>query len=149
MKSRCRMHRARRSSCRARSMQHGSLRPNGGRAPAMGRRWMVTAPHALAAQAGAAVLADGGTAADASVAVAAALSVVYPHMTGIGGDLFALYYDARSGAVAAFNGSGAAGAMANSDFYASRRLDAIPERGAAAVLTVPGAVDSWFALHER
>jgi gamma-glutamyltranspeptidase len=110
---------------------------------------MVTAPHALAAQAGARVLGDGGSAADAAVAVGATLSVVYPHMTGIGGDFFALYYDARSGEVSAYNGSGRAAALATKEFYASRGLAAIPERGGPAALTVPGAVDAWFALLER
>jgi gamma-glutamyltranspeptidase/glutathione hydrolase len=126
-----------------------SLEPHGGRPPAMGRQWMVSAPNALAAQAGASILADGGTAADAAVAVAAALSVVYPHMTGIGGDLFALYYDAQAGDVTAFNGSGAAAALANPEFYTSQGCDAIPERGGVAALTVPGAVDAWFALQQR
>ena len=110
---------------------------------------MVTSPHALATQAGAAVLAEGGTAADAAIAVAASLSVVYPHMTGIGGDLFLLYYDARSGGLEAFNGSGAAAGLATTGYYTSRGLRAIPQRGGAAAVTVPGAVDAWFALHER
>jgi gamma-glutamyltranspeptidase len=70
-------------------------------------------------------------------------------MTGIGGDAFVLYYGARSNDVVAYNGSGAAAAMATRDYYASRVLGAIPERGGASALTVPGAVDTWFALHER
>lgn len=110
---------------------------------------MATAPHALAAQAGATILGGGGNAADAAIAMASTLSVVYPHMTGVGGDAFVLYYDACSNDVAVYNGSGAAAAMATRDFYTSRGLSAIPERGGAAALTVPGAIDTWFALHER
>ena len=115
----------------------------------MGTRWAVTSPHALATSAGASVLADGGTAADAAVAVGSTLSVVYPHMTGIGGDLFALYVDASSGEIAGFDGSGGAAALATLDYYARAGCDAIPQRGAGAAITVPGAVDAWFALHER
>jgi gamma-glutamyltranspeptidase len=110
---------------------------------------MISAPHALAAQAGAAMLAGGGSAADAAIATAATLSVVYPHMTGIGGDLFALYYDASSGDAYVYNGSGAAAAMASVEFYSALGLNAIPEHGGAAALTVPGAIDGWFSLHER
>jgi gamma-glutamyltranspeptidase/glutathione hydrolase len=81
--------------------------------------------------------------------MAASLSVLYPHMTGVGGDLFALYHDARSGETVCYNGSGAAAALATVDYYRSRSLAAIPEHGGPAALTVPGAVDAWFALHER
>jgi gamma-glutamyltranspeptidase len=125
------------------------LPPAGARSPAMATRFMASAPHALAAAAGADVLRSGGSAADAAVAMAATLSVVYPHMTGIGGDLFALYYDARSGETAAYNGSGAAAALATVDRYAANGMRAIPERGGPSALTVPGAVEGWFALHER
>lgn len=108
---------------------------------------MVTAPHASAAQAGVTVLQDGGNAADAIIAVAAVLSVVYPHMTGIGGDAFFLYYDAAGGRIYGYNGSGAAAGLATPERYAG--LSSIPERGPLAALTVPGTVDTWFALAER
>ncbi len=110
---------------------------------------LVTAPHYLAAQAGLRVLEDGGNAADAAVCVAACLSVVYPHMTGLGGDGFFLYYAARERQVFSYNGSGAAAGLADTAWYRDRGHRAIPERGAAAALTVPGAVDAWFALHQR
>jgi len=127
----------------------GSFHPTGRRAAAVGRRWMATAPHALATQAGAKILDAGGSAADAAIAMASSLAVVYPHMTGIGGDAFVLYYDAKSNDATVYNGSGGAASMATRDFYAALGAPAIPERGGAAVLTVPGAVDTWFALHER
>ena len=67
-----------------------------GRPAARSSRGMVTSTHALASEAGAAVLRDGGTAVDAAVATSAALSVLYPHMTGVGGDAFWLIWDARA-----------------------------------------------------
>jgi len=115
-----------------------SLLPDGSRPSAAGTRWAVTAPHALAAHAGADVLAGGGTAADAAIAVAATLSVVYPHMTGLGGDLFALYFDAGSPEAVVYNGSGAAAELATHDYYARLGLSSIPERGGPSALTVPG-----------
>ena len=126
-----------------------SFLPDGSRPSAAGLRWAVTSPHAAATSAGAAVLADGGSAADAAVAVGATLSVVYAHMTGIGGDLFALYHDAKAGEVVAYAGAGAAASLATLDFYARAGCTAIPQRGGASALTVPGTVDAWFALHER
>ena len=110
---------------------------------------MVTAPHALATQAGVAILRNGGNAADAIVGVAAALAVLYPHMTGIGGDAFFLYYDAKSGELVGYNGSGSAAQLATLHYYRSAGHQVIPERGPAAALTVPGAVDAWFALAGR
>jgi len=118
-------------------------------APARGARAMVTAPHAAAAEAGARVLHDGGNAADAAVAAGAALAVVYPHMTGIGGDAFWLHYDAAAANVHAYNGSGAAAELADLEFYRAQGFSTIPITGPAAALTVPGAVDAWFALHDR
>jgi gamma-glutamyltranspeptidase len=112
-------------------------------------RAMVTSPHALATQAGVAILRNGGNAADAIVAVAAALAVLYPHMTGIGGDAFFLYYDAASGEMHGYNGSGRAAKQATLEFYSALGHSAIPQRGPHAALTVPGAVDTWFALLER
>jgi gamma-glutamyltranspeptidase len=119
------------------------------RASALGTRFMVSAPHAGAARVGAGILAGGGTAADAAIGVAASLCTLYPHMTGIGGDVFALYHEAASGTVHAYNGSGAAAALANLEYYRGKGHAVIPERGGAAALTVPGTVDSWSALHER
>ncbi|MBV8222246.1 MAG: gamma-glutamyltransferase, partial [Candidatus Eremiobacteraeota bacterium] len=130
-------------------MSGDGLRPTGHRASALGIAGMVTAPHAMATQAGVEILRAGGNAADAGIAVAAALSVLYPHMTGIGGDAFFLYHDAREKTVAAYNGSGASAALADRAFYERLGLQAIPSRGGPAVLTVPGAIDAWLALHER
>lgn len=79
---------------------------NMSRGPVTGTKTMVVSPHYLASAAGAQVLAKGGNAYDAAVAVSAALAVVYPHMTGLGGDAFWLGYSASEGCVRAYNGSG-------------------------------------------
>ena len=123
--------------------------PSGHRPSARSIRAMVTAPHALATQAGVAALRAGGSAADAGVAVAASLSVLYAHMTGIGGDAFFLYYDARSRTVHSYNGSGRSAALADLAFYRRLGLTSIPRHGGPAALTAPGAVDAWLSLHER
>ena len=103
-------------------------------------RGMAVAPHHLAAQAGRDVLCDGGTAVEASVAIAAALAVVYPHMTGIGGDGFWLIHE-PDGLVRAIDGCGRAAQAATRDFYAGQA--AIPWRGPGAANTVAGAVSGW------
>jgi gamma-glutamyltranspeptidase / glutathione hydrolase len=108
----------------------------------------VASPHAAATRAGAEVLAAGGSAMDAAVAVNAVLCVVYPHMCGLAGDLFLLYRDASDGRVWALNGSGAAPALATREWFRAQGLDEVPARGPLPV-TVPGAVASWAAGLER
>lgn len=109
---------------------------------------MVTCPHALASQAGVDALRAGGSAVDAAIATSAALSVLYPHMTGLGGDAFWLIYDARTGQVRYLDGGGRAAAGATIDWFAARGLAEIPFRGVLpATLTTPGAVSSWCKAH--
>lgn len=109
----------------------------------------VSSDHPLASAAGYEVLRDGGNAVDAAVTMAAALAVVRPHMNGVGGDSFGLFYDAETGDVAALNGSGRAGDLATPGYFAEAGEEEIPTRGALSV-TVPGAVDAWAtALEER
>lgn len=105
-------------------------------------RGMVTAPHHLAAQAGLEVLRDGGNAVEATVAVAATLAVVYPHMTGIGGDGFWLIAE-PGGNVHGVHGCGGAAAAADLALYAG--LDAVPTRGPLAANTVAGTISAWAA----
>lgn len=107
-----------------------------------GRNGMVTAPHHLASQTGLAVLQDGGNAVEAAVAVAATLAVVYPHMTGLGGDGFWLIRE-PDGQVHSVHGCGAAAARADLSLYAG--LDAVPTRGPLAANTVAGTVSGWAA----
>jgi gamma-glutamyltranspeptidase/glutathione hydrolase len=110
---------------------------------------MVVSPHALASQAGTAILGTGGSAVDAAIATQAVLSVVYPHMTGVGGDGFWLTYDARNESVEYLNAAGNAGASANIEQFRAAGHAEIPLRGAMpATLTVPGAVAGWCEAHE-
>lgn len=103
---------------------------------------MVTSPHHLASQAGLAVLREGGTAIEAAIACAATLAVVYPHMTGLGGDAFWLIAEPGKPPVS-IDGSGAAGAKVDAALYRRQGLAAIPVRGPMAANTVAGAVSSW------
>lgn len=119
-----------------------------GRPVTMAPKGMVTCPHALASQAGVDVLRAGGSAVDAAVATAAALAVIYPHMTGLGGDAFWLIHDAASGTVRYLDGGGRAAASASIDWFAQRGHAEVPFRGILpATLTTPGAVASWGAAH--
>lgn len=109
------------------------------------RRGMVVSPHHLASQAGLSVLRDGGTAIEATVAVAAVLSVVYPQMLSIGGDAFWLVGTGKDDPIA-IEACGAAGAKVDIDLY--RGLTAIPFRGGLAANTVAGAISGWAGALE-
>ena len=102
----------------------------------------VAAPHRLATIAGRDVLAQGGNAVEAMVAMAAVIAVVYPHMNGIGGDGFWLLREPK-GRVRALDASGAAGSLATIERYRKAGFEKIPARGPMAALTVPGAVGGW------
>ena len=101
---------------------------------------MVTAPHHLAAEAGARVLAEGGNAIEAMVAAAATIIVAYPHMNALGGDNFWLIHTPGQ-PVKGIDACGAAAA----DVSGYEDLSAIPSRGPRAALTVAGAVSGWQA----
>ncbi len=103
---------------------------------------MVTSPHHLASLAGLDVLKDGGTAVEAAVATAAALAVVYPHMTGIGGDGFWIISE-PDGRVHAIDACGGAAQTATLALYGG--MSVIPWRGALAANTVAGTVSGWDA----
>ncbi len=119
-----------------------------GRPPTLAPQGVVTSPHSLASQAGLDVLRAGGSAVDAAIATSATLSVVYPHMTGLGGDAFWLIHEGDSGRVRFLNGGGPAAASASIAAFRERGLDEIPLRGMlAGSLTVPGAVASWCEAH--
>ncbi|PCG08491.1 gamma-glutamyltransferase [Sphingomonas ginsenosidimutans] len=107
-----------------------------------GRHGIVSAPHYLAAEAGCGVLRDGGSASEACVAVAATLAVVYPHMTGIGGDGFWLIVEA-DGRVHGIHGCGGAAAAADLSLYAG--MATVPTRGPLAANTVAGTISAWEA----
>jgi len=105
---------------------------------------MVTAPHAAAAAAGARILQAGGNAVEAALATAAALAVVYPHMTGLGGDSFWLIAEPDREPIT-IDGSGGAGAGVSPSLYHTHDLKAVPWRGPLAANTVAGAVSAWSA----
>ncbi len=106
------------------------------------RRGMATSPHHLATEAGLRVLREGGDAIEATIAMGAALAVVYPHMTAIGGDGFWLV--SRAGAQpVAIDACGAAAATATIDLYKDAGHSTIPWRGPLAANTVAGAVSGW------
>jgi gamma-glutamyltranspeptidase / glutathione hydrolase len=108
----------------------------------------VVSGHPLASAAGHEVLLNGGNAVDAAVTMAAVLAVVRPHMNGIGGDAFGLFYDAETGSVTALNGSGRSGELASAEFVRDAGYERMPQGGAMAV-TVPGALSAWVAALER
>jgi gamma-glutamyltranspeptidase/glutathione hydrolase len=111
------------------------------------RRGVVCAPHAAAAEDGRAVLAEGGNAIEAMIAMAASIAAVYPHMNHVGGDGFWLIRE-RSGRVRAVMGAGPAGAKATPAFYREHGCDEIPSRGPLAALTVPAAIGGWMLAAE-
>ena len=113
------------------------------------RDGIVAAESPLAAQAGATILARGGNAVDAAVATNAVMGVVEPMMNGIGGDLFAIVYEAKTGKLNGLNASGWAPAKLSIEFLKAKgNSGRMPDRGIQAV-TVPGAVEGWSQLLSR
>jgi gamma-glutamyltranspeptidase/glutathione hydrolase len=106
---------------------------------------IVVAPHFLASEAGQRVLADGGTAMEAAVAIAATLAVVYPHMNSLGGDSFWLIAQPGRPPVA-IDACGRAGAGVDLDLYRQAGLTAVPTRGPLAANTVAGTLSGWEAV---
>lgn len=123
---------------------HG-IRSEAHRPVVMARNGMVASGHPLASQAGVGVLQAGGNAVDAAIAVAAALNVVEPDMSGIGGDGFLMIWHAAAKELACVNGTGAAPKAATRERYLP---GGIPMKGMSSV-SVPGLVDAWLAAHGR
>jgi gamma-glutamyltranspeptidase/glutathione hydrolase len=121
----------------------------------MAHRSTVYAPNAaiatsqpLATSAGLAVLQRGGNAIDAAVAAAAVLNVTEPHMTGMGGDMFAIVWSARDQKLYGLHANGRSGSLMTREELVRRGRESVPSRGAEAV-SVPGALSGWVALLER
>ena len=119
------------------------------RSPVYGRHGIVATSQPLATAAALEVLAKGGNAADAAVAAGAALNVTEPTSTGIGGDMFALFYSADTKQVTALNGSGRAPAALTLDRLKKEGLSSELPPFHAHTVTVPGACAGWFDLIER
>ena len=111
-------------------------------------RGIVATSQTLASQAGAQVLARGGSAIDAAIAANATLGVVEPERGGIGGDLFVIYYEAKTGKLTGINASGWAPKGLSIDVLKAAGNTTMPQLGIQSV-TVPGCVDGWAKLHQR
>jgi len=111
---------------------------------------IVASEQPLASQAAVTILAQGGSAADAAIAANAAMGVVSPMMCGIGGDMFAIYYEAKTGRVYGLNASGWAPKKLTPEFLLAHGIvtNKMPQSGIHCV-TVPGAVNGWDFLHKR
>jgi gamma-glutamyltranspeptidase/glutathione hydrolase len=121
---------------------------NQGRSMVISETGIVASESPLASQAGAAILARGGNAVDAAIAAHAVMTVVAPMWNGIGGDLFAIVYDAKSGKYYGLNASGWAPAAQSIERLHKMGLREMPVHGIEPV-TVPGAVDGWQKLLDR
>jgi gamma-glutamyltranspeptidase / glutathione hydrolase len=109
---------------------------------------IVATSHTLASQAGAQMLAKGGSAVDAAIAANAVLSVTEPMMNGIGGDMFAIYWDAKTGNLTGINASGWAPEALTPEHLRAKGITKMPGHGIDSV-TVPGAAAGWAAMHKR
>jgi len=112
------------------------------------RYGIVATSHVQASVAGAKILEHGGSAVDAAIAANAVLGVTEPMMNGMGGDLFAIYWDAKTGKLYGLNASGWAPRGLTIAHIKAKDASAMPLQGIDSV-TVPGAVAGWNALHER
>src|SRR5689334_3169117 len=123
-------------------------RPNVGRSIVSTKFGIVAASQPLAARAGVAMLERGGNAVDAAIAANAAIGLMEPAMNGIGGDLFVIYYEAKTGKTYGLNSSGWAPSGLTLELMKSKGYSAMPGSGIYSV-TVPGAVAGWDALRSR
>jgi gamma-glutamyltranspeptidase/glutathione hydrolase len=123
-------------------------RPFATRSEVIARHGMVATSHPLATQIGLDVLRSGGTAVDAAIAANAALGLMEPVSNGVGGDLFAIVWDAKTKKLYGYNGSGRSPKSLTLKWFQDHGYAAIPPTGPLPV-SVPGAVDGWFALHDR
>ncbi len=119
-----------------------------GRSTVYAPRGAVATSQTLASGVGLDVLLRGGNAIDAAVAAAAVLNVVEPHMTGVGGDMFAILWSAEEGRLVGLDASGRSGSLVSPEVLRAKGHEDVPYRGPEAV-TVPGALSGWAALLER
>src|SRR5579872_2961799 len=119
-----------------------------GRSVVMTKGGIVATSHYLASQAGAQILAKGGTAIDAAIAANAVLGVTDPMSNGMGGDLFLVYWDAKTAKLYGLNSSGWAPRKLSEEFLAKQGFTSMPGDGIHSV-TVPGAVEGWGQSHRR
>jgi gamma-glutamyltranspeptidase/glutathione hydrolase len=130
------------------SGQQFSSSPDQARSMITTQYGIVATPQYLASQAGAKVLEAGGNAVDAAIAANAVLGVTQPYVNGMGGDLFAIYYEAKTGKLYALNSSGWTPQALTIDYLKSQGIDKLDPIGVHAI-TVPGCVAGWDALRAR
>ncbi len=118
------------------------------RSESVANNGMVATSHPLAAQVGLDVLKNGGNAVDAAIATSAAMGLMEPTSCGIGGDLFAIVYDAKTKKLYGLNANGPAPTKATLDYFKQKKLDSIPERGPLS-WSVPGCVEGWDQLRSK
>ena len=109
---------------------------------------MVATSHPLATQIGLDILKNGGNAIDAAIAANATLGLMEPTGCGIGGDLFAIVWDGKTKKLYGLNASGRSPKNLSIDYFEKMGMTKIPSHGPLPV-SVPGAVDGWFELHEK
>lgn len=118
------------------------------RSEVIAQHGMVATSQPLATQVAIEVLKQGGTAMDAAIAANALLGLVEPTGNGIGGDIFAIVWEAKTQQLHGFNGSGRSPYTLPLSYFQERGMDKIPDAGALSV-SVPGCVDGWYQLHEK
>lgn len=118
------------------------------RSEVIAKNGMVATSQPLATQIGLEILKKGGSAVDAAIAANAALGLMEPTGCGIGGDIFAIVWDAEARELAGLNGSGRSPASLTLEYFKEQGYEKIPSHGPLPV-TVPGCVDGWFELHKR
>lgn len=132
----------------ARAQDRPLGRPFATRTEVMAQHGIACTSHPLATAAAIDILRKGGTAVDAAIAANAVLGVVEPHVNGIGGDLYAIVYEAKTGKLYGLNGSGRSPYSLTIDTFKNRNIRFIPALGPLPV-SVPGCVDGWFSLHGK
>ena len=128
--------------------QQMSSQPGQGRSMVVTKFGIVAAPQFLASQAGAHILEEGGNAIDAAIAANAVMGVVQPYVNGIGGDLFAIYYEAKTGKLYGLNSSGWTPNALTIDYMKAHHIDHINPIGVETI-DIPGAVAGWDAMRTR
>jgi gamma-glutamyltranspeptidase/glutathione hydrolase len=134
--------------CSTVAAQQFSSVPGQGRSMVVTKLGIVAAPQFLASQAGAHILEQGGNAVDAAIAANAVMGVVQPYVNGMGGDLFAIYYDAKTGKLSGLNSSGWTPKGLTIEYLKSHGIDTINPIGVETI-NIPGAVAGWDALRGR
>ncbi|HSE24348.1 MAG TPA: gamma-glutamyltransferase [Pyrinomonadaceae bacterium] len=119
-----------------------------GRSVVRAQHGMVASSQPLASAVGLEILKSGGNAVDAAIAMAAMLNVTEPMMTGIGGDMFAMVYWAKTKELNGLNASGRAPRAMTIDYFKQKNVTRMPQAGMDTI-TVPGAFDGWVTLHEK